>query len=320
MSYSRSLHFILTIIFITLVSFSDAFSQKNDTYNFLRLDVGARPSALAGSFTSVTGDVNSIFYNPAGLATLNNSQATVGFFKYLLDINSGNAAYSQKYKDLGYFGIGIRYINYGTFDKYDEFSNKIGTFSSNDIAISLGYANRYDENLKYGGNLKLIYSNIDTNRSTALAVDLGMIYSIPSAMLDIGASLLNAGTQLSEYIGTREELPLDLRIGISKKLEHTPLTVHLGLNNLTKDEDKLIDRFKNLTVGGEFDFSENVRFRIGYNNALRQDLKTGTSLGLTGFSTGLGVKFEEKYAVDYAFNSLGKIGSTHRINIGFNLK
>jgi hypothetical protein len=320
MSHSKFLYLSLAILVISFSTFSNSFSQKNDTYNFLRLDVGARASALAGSFTSATGDVNSIFYNPAGLAALNNSQASVGFFKYLLDVNSGNAAYSQKYDNLGYFGIGIRYMNYGSFDKYDEFSNKTGTFSASDIAVSFGYANKHEENFKYGGNLKLIYSNIDEYSSTALAVDLGVMYSFPSALLDVGASLLNTGVQISKYNETKEELPLDLRVGLSKKLEHTPLTVHLGFNNLTADEDKLMNRFKNLTVGGEFDFSDNVRFRLGYNNAQRQDLKTGSSLGITGFSAGLGVKFEERYNVDYAFNSLGKIGSTHRINIGFNLK
>ncbi|MEO8447210.1 MAG: hypothetical protein ABI528_06920, partial [bacterium] len=90
--------------------------------------------------------------------------------------------------------------------------------------------------------------------------------------------------------------------------------------NLTDDADMFFDRFKNLSVGGEFDFSENVKFRVGYNNGQRQNLETGSSLGIAGFSTGLGVKFLENYSMDYAFNSLGKVGSTHRIDVGFALK
>jgi hypothetical protein len=129
--------------------------------------------------------------------------------------------------------------------------------------------------------------------------------------------LLNAGTQLKEYNSTKEDLPLDLRLGISKKLEHLPLRVHFELENLTEKQDKFFDRFKNLSVGGEFDFSENVRFRIGYNNSQRQDLKTGSSLGIAGFSAGLGFKVLENYSLDYAFNSMGKIGSTHKIDVGF---
>ena len=46
-------------------------------------------------------------------------------------------------------------------------------------------------------------------------------------------------------------------------------------------------------------------------------MKLGTSLGIAGFSTGLGIKFADKYMFDYSLNSLGKVGSTHRVNIGY---
>jgi hypothetical protein len=308
----------LFLFFITQISFLN--SQSLTTYNFLKLDVDARSSSMAGSFVSMENDANLIFYNPAGLATLKNSRASVGFFKYLLDINSGNVSYGQKYKDYGYFGIGIRYINYGTFDKYDEDLNQQGTFGANDIAISLGYANKYLDRYNYGVNLKYIQSKYDEYGSSAIAFDLGGLVQFPEYMMSVGASLLNAGTQIKSYIDTKEKLPMDLRFGVSKRLEHLPLTVNVGLCRLTDDYDKFTDRFKNLIIGGEFNVNEYVDFRIGYNNQQRQDLKTGTSIGLAGFSAGLGIKYQDKYFLDYSFNSLGKIGSTHRVNVGFNLK
>ena len=307
------------VLFFLIVS-NTGYSQSNSTYNFLKLDIGARASALGGSFNSQTNDVNSIFYNPASLSTLQDRQASIGFYKYLLDINLGNAAYSQRYKSIGYFGVGLRYVNYGSFDKFDESSNNLGTFSANEMALSLGYSSIPKNNFHYGVNLKLIYSNIDSYSSAAIAGDFGVLYSIPATMWDFGVSLLNAGTQISKYNSTKENLPVDLRVGISKKLEHLPVRVHFELENLTDDADKFFDRFKNLSVGGEFDFSENVKFRVGYNNGQRQNLETGSSLGIAGFSTGLGVKFLENYSMDYAFNSLGKVGSTHRIDVGFALK
>jgi len=307
----------LALVLLIILISNSAFSQNKTTYDFLRLDIGARASALGGSFNSNINDVNSIFYNPAALSTLKNRQATVGFFKYLLDINSGNFAYSQRYKNVGYFGAGIRYINYGSFEKFDEQSNSLGTFSANELALSLGYSNITKNNFHYGINLKLIYSGIEDYSSTALAADFGVLYTIPSSQWNFGLSLLNAGFQLKEYSSTKEDLPLDLRFGLSKKLEHLPLRVHFEIENLTVKQDKFFDRFKNLSVGGEFDFSDNVKFRIGYNNSLRQDLKTGSSLGIAGFSAGLGFKVLENYSLDYAFNSMGKIGSTHKIDVGF---
>ncbi|MBL7128978.1 MAG: type IX secretion system protein PorQ [Ignavibacteria bacterium] len=311
------------VTFLLIVSFllsSNLSSQNKSTYNFLTLNVDARSSALSGSVEAIVNDVNSIYYNPAGLSTLENPQGSVGFFKYLLDINSGSAAYSQKYKDIGYFGIGIRYINYGSFEKYDETYTNTGTFNANDIAISIGYANKYIERLHYGVNAKFIYSSYDEYSSTAIAADLGLMYQIPEYMLNIGISLLNIGTQLDPYVNTREELPLDLRIGFNKKLEYLPLTFSAALHNLAADEDKFFDRFKNVTVGGEFELNEYVNLRIGYNNQHRQDLKTGSTIGIGGFSAGFGVRLKNMYLIDYSFNSFGKIGTTHRINVGFNLK
>ena len=310
---------IISVLCISLYSKS-VLSQNNTTYDFLKLDAGARSSSLAGSFSTTLNDVNTIFYNPAGLSTLNQAQASAGFFKYLLDINSGNIAYSSKLKNAGYIGGAIRYINYGSFEKFDEESNSLGTFSANELALSLGYSNKTRDHFHYGANLKFIYSGIDEYSSTGIAVDLGMLYLIPATQWNFGLSLLNAGFQLSKYNSTAEDLPLDLRIGVSKKLEHLPLNVHFELENLTATADSFFDRFKNFSLGGEFDISDYVKFRVGYNNSLRQDLKTGSSVGVAGFSTGIGFKFLDNYSFDYAVNSLGQIGATHRIDLGFNWK
>ncbi len=307
---------ILPGILFLLVTSNFLYSQTNTTYNFLRLDVGARASALSGSFTAMENDVNVIFYNPAGIATLKDKQASVGFYKYLLDINSGNAAYVQKYKDIGYIGAGIQYINYGSFDKYDVNSNNLGTFGASDIALSLGYGNVYD-NLFYGGNLKIIYSSYDSYKSSAVAVDLGAMYKIQKANMTLGLSLLNVGTQITSYQDYKENLPMDLRFGLTKKLENSPLTLSVGFYALSDSYDKFFNRFKNVTAGAEFEISDNINFRVGYDNQLRQELKTGSAIGIGGFSAGLGVKLQEKYQIDYGFNSMGKLGSTHRINVGF---
>ena len=305
---------------ILLIVTTCVYSQSNTTYNFLKLDADARSSAMGGSTVSMVNDINAFYYNPASLGTILNTQGSVGFYKYLLDINSGNAAYTQKYKDLGYFGVGIRYFNYGSFDKYDEESNNIGTFNANDLAITLGYANNYQGNLSYGASLKFIYSNIDVYHSSAIAADLGLLYQIPEKNITLGLSILNLGTQISKYAGTKEDLPLDLRLGFSKRLEYLPLTFYFSLTNLNEEKDKFIDRFKNIKVGGELNMSDDIVLRIGYNNQQRQDLKTGSTTGLGGFSAGLGINIYEKYRIDYAFNSMGKIGATHRFNVGFILK
>jgi len=309
---------IFLLIFAALTSV--LYSQTNTTYNFLKLDVDARSSAMAGSFITAENDVNILFYNPSGIATLEKSQVSAGFFKYLLDINSGNAAYAMKYKNIGYFSAGIRYVNYGSFDKYDENFNNVGTFSANDLAFSVGYANEYEGKLFYGANAKFIYSNIDEFTSTGLALDLGLMYKIAEYDASLGISLLNLGTQMSSYLDSKENLPLELRFGGSKKLEYLPLLFNFSFNNLVEDTEDFIDRFKNFSLGGEFILSDYINLRLGYNNQQRQNLKTGSSIGIGGFSAGIGFRYEDKYFIDYGFNSMGNIGATHRINLKYVLE
>lgn len=305
------------IIFIFMSSVIELHSQESTTYDFLRVSPSARSSSLAGTFHSFTDDPNVIFFNPAGLSTLSKNKASASFGKYLLDINFGSASYSQKYKDIGWFGLGINYFNYGTFDYADASGVTSGTFSANDIVISLGYSNYIYDVVNYGVNIKYIYSSIAEYNSSALGFDFGLLYVIPEKMLNFSLTVNNIGTQLDPYINTREKLPLDVTIGFSKKLEHLPLNLNVEFHNLNQDQDKLIKRFKYFSIGGEFTFSENVQARIGYNNENRQDLKLSTSLGIAGFSAGLGIHFLERYTFDYSLNSLGKIGSTHRFSLGY---
>jgi hypothetical protein len=300
---------------VASLSFQNAVAGSNSTYDFLRTDVSARAGALAGSYVSIMNDPTTIFYNPAGLSTIEKPAASLGFFKHLLDINSGHVSYSQPYEDLGYFGIGILYVNYGSFDRTDDVGNVIGSFRANDLALTLGYSNSFEENLYYGVNAKFIYSGIAEYSSTGLAADFGILYVIPDSRLNIGVSLRNVGAQLGAYNSTKENLPLDLVVGASVVPRGIPLLLNLSFHKLNENGSSFAERFKAFSVGGEFTLSRVLQARVGYSNEQRRELKTGTSSGLAGFSGGIGITVQE-YKVDYGLSSLGSIGSWHRITIG----
>lgn len=290
-------------------------AATNTVFNFLRNDASARAAAMGGSFLTVANDPNTIFYNPAGLSTLEKPMGSVGFFKHLLDVNAGYLSYGQSYEDWGYFGAGVTYTNYGTFDRTDEFGNVLDSFHANDLSISLGYSSTFEENLHFGAALKLIYSSLAGYTSTALAGDLGVLYRIPESRISLGASIRNLGRQISSYAGTKEDLPLDAAVGVSVVPKGLPLLLNLNFHKLNEDVTSFTDRFRAFTVGGEFTLSKVLQARFGYDNEKRKDLKIGTSSGLAGFSAGIGVSLKD-YRFDYAISSLGKIGNLHRISIG----
>ena len=297
------------------MSIADA---QTSTYNFLLGDVSSRSAAMAGSFVSMRDDINTLFYNPAGLNTITESQASFGYLKNLLDINSGYASVAEEISGVGMVGLGVDYVNYGTFDETDEFADKIGTFSAGDMAVSLGWAGELEPNLSFGVAGKFIYSSIADARSSAVAADLGILYFIPGANpFSVGVSLMNLGTQLNPYMDTREDLPLELAVGATVKPEHLPLLLNLDFHRLNVSEPDLISHFRSFSLGGEFTMSKELRFRFGYQNERRRDLGLGTSPGLAGFSFGGGLVIQ-KLRFDYAFVSLGKIGSLNSISVGMN--
>jgi hypothetical protein len=309
----------IILLTVSIIS-ANVFAQERPTYDFLKVDPNARASALGGAFETYTDDPNVMFYNPAGLSTMTKKQVSAGFGKYLLDINYGTVSYGMKYKNAGWLGVGIKYFNYGTFDYADENGATGGTFGANDFMLSLTYSNYVYEKINYGVSIKYIYSKIDKYNSSGLGIDFGFLYVIPWQELNLALSINNFGLQLDKYDQTTEKLPLDVRFGISKKLEHLPVRLSFSLSNLNQEQDKFIQRFKAFAIGGEFAFSESFTLRIGYSNEKRQDLKVGTSIGIAGFSAGFGFKVMDKYKFDYAFNSLGKVGSTHKFNLAYVFK
>ncbi len=290
---------------------------QTSTYGFLRNDASARSAALNGSFVSMTGDPVGIFYNPALIATILHRSASASFLKHILDVNGGSLAYSQEWEEVGQLGIGIQFLDYGTFTRTDASMNRLGEFGSRDLAVVAGVGRSVEGIGSVGINVKFISSSIAEFSSSALAVDFGYLYQLPEEGITLGASLLNIGSQLRAYAGVRENLPADLKIGLTKRPEHLPVFLNLNFHHMNEDQPQFLDRLSSFSFGAEFLMSEAVRIRAGYNNELRKELKLGTSAGLAGFSFGGGLLVKE-YQIDYAFNSFGRVGSLHRFSIGMN--
>jgi len=300
------------ILFISPIVFAQT------TYDFLKLDISPRAAAVAGSFVANSDDPNVMFYNPAGINLLEGTPVSFSFLKYLMDINSASLSYSREFAGIGRFAAGVQYINYGTFTRADETGTVLGDFSAGEMALTIGYGNELDKNFYYGANVKFIFSSIAGVSSTAAALDLGLHYAIPDVRWNFGISILNFGTQLKSYYGVKEDLPLDIRVGLSKELEKLPFRFYLSFNHLNEQQNKFFDRFAQVTVGGEFKLGQSMRLRFGYDNEKRKELKIGTIAGLAGISVGLGIKVKT-YNIDYSFSSLGSMGALHRFGVSTNL-
>jgi hypothetical protein len=180
--------------------------------------------------------------------------------------------------------------------------------------VSLGWATELGEGFSAGLAGKMIFSNIAEYSSSALALDAGLLFQDTTRRINAALVILNLGSQLSTFSDVREELPLDLKVGVSHTLRGLPLQIGLNFHRLLDSTERFADRFRAFSIGGEFTISRPLRLRFGYDHAQREDLAFGESKGLAGMSAGFGV-IVTGYRFDYAFNSLGRLGALHHVSI-----
>jgi len=155
------------LLFYILIAGILVNGQTTTAYDFMKLDVNPRAAVIGGGFIANYDDPNVIFYNPAGISSLEKRPISFSFLNHIEDIKTVSLAYSQKFEGIGRFAVGVQYIGYGDFVRADNSGNKLGSFSAGDFAFTLGYSNQLDKNFYYGVNVKFINSSIDNVSSSS---------------------------------------------------------------------------------------------------------------------------------------------------------
>ena len=79
---------ICLLISLLWISSSLAVSKAGTSVaQFLKIGVGPRATAMAGTFTGLADDVTALYWNPAGIAWLKNRQFMVAHSEWFADIN-----------------------------------------------------------------------------------------------------------------------------------------------------------------------------------------------------------------------------------------
>jgi len=298
---------LLGTVVLLMAQTADAVNDKAGTtgYNFLKIGVGARPAALGGAYTAITGDVESTAWNPAGLWGIQERSAAASYTSYLVDTEAGFLSVAVP-GEQRVWGASLNYVSYGTLQKTDEDGGDLGTFGAFDVAAYITVVQQvFGSRLAVGANLKAIYSSIDDYTSDAYVVDLGITCRGPLEGMTLGASLANVGTVNRGYDGYKDSLPVMIRAGVAHRPAHAPLPMLILADVSWPNDSDLYASF-----GAEIHVSERLYVRPGYS--LQQFGAEGDeALGLTG---GAGVVLH-RYRLDYAYNSYPALGDVHRISL-----
>jgi len=314
--------YTVVLLFSLLIThLSIAQSGGDQTYKFLTLPNSARIAGLGSNFLAINdNDINVAVANPSLINESMHNNLGLSYVDYHSDINYGYATYGRSFNKLGNFVATMQFIDYGTFDYADETGSRMGTFGVNEYAFNIGWGRQLDSTFFIGANLKGIASNFESYSSYGLAVDVAGTYYNAKAKFTASLIFSNIGTQLKSYNGYSEPLPFEIKLGMSKTMQHIPLTFSVLFTNLQKwdltydeesstttdqtTEKKGVEKFadnamRHIVLGAELRPFKVLRVRLGYNYLRRQEMVINSKPGTVGWSWGLGIKVY-KFEVAYA--------------------
>lgn len=333
---------ILNIYFLVLIFSSISFAQNAPKYSneFLSLGIGARSLAMSGSTIASISDVNSSYWNPAGLNKIKSD----------MDLGLMHSEYFAGLAKFDYGGLGVKIndsaaigfslIRFGvddipnTLELIDNDGNirydRIKSFSVADYAALFTYSKKSKiQGLRYGVNFKIINRKAgDFAKAWGFGLDAGIQYEYKKWMFGIMGrditSTFNAWsfntTELEDvFILTGNEIPVNsteitlpkLLFGIAREFkasEKISILTEIGFdatfdgkrNTLLKSNFSSLDPH----FGFEADFKKLIFLRGGIGNF--QEIPTYNAKDEFTFqpNIGIGIKLK-RISIDYALTDIG---------------
>jgi hypothetical protein len=335
--------FTLSFLFILNLSWGQL--GKINTYEFLSLPVSARITALSGvGVFHKDEDLNLATINPSLLNEKMDNSLVINHNYNFADIANGYVGYAKQFKDFTAH-LGFVYMNYGTQKITNDLEEVLGEFSASDRAVVLGVGKQLNERINAGVNVKGVFSSLESYQSSGLAVDASLSYSNPLKNIVYSFIINNFGSELKSYNNEKLNAPLNIQIGLSKKLAHLPLRFSviahqlqqwniryddpnaikvvdlLGQTNEAGAFSKTVDNvFRHLLFNAELSLgkTEGFQVRAGYNHFRRKELNLSKIRSLAGFSFGFGIKIKQ-FNLDYGLGYYHLAGAANHLSIRTNL-
>ena len=331
-------HLLFLVLLPTLLL---AQTGGSATYQVLQLPVSSRMAVLNNPIAISSSDLNFGIYNPSLLNPNMNDGLALNFVDYFSDINMVSFAYAFPFRDAGTVGVSLQSLSLGQFTHTNEHAEELGSFKANEQLLTAGFGKQLYENWSIGGAIKFLFSDLESYQSFGIATDLGATFFNAESQFSASVLAQNIGRQITSYNGENEALPFEVKIGLSKKLEHLPFRFFIGYNHLetwdltynynpilTTDPvtgEDLINTvsfgqklFRHFTTSAELNIGKYLQLRMGYNAQRRHELTANSFLGMVGFSWGIGFKMSHFY-INYGRATYHLAGAPNYFSISTNL-
>ena len=307
----------------------------------MNIGVDASSISMSGAVTSSINNVNSGYWNPAGLTAVEQGEISLTHSNYFANIANYNyIAYAKPIDNQS--AIGFSMIRFGVDDILDTTQliddqgninyDRINLFSAVDYGFIISYARKMlTKEISYGINTKVIRRIIgDFATSWGFGLDIG-IQLKTSNNWRFGLMARDISTTYNSW-STNETRLNDIQNAIDGQNQEIPNStevtmpkIQLGVSKLHKinydysllTSFDLIMKFEqnnslistefisiNPAIGLQVDYINNVFLRLGIGN-FQNEMDFENSTNLT-FQPNFGVGFKLRdIEIDYAFTDIG---------------
>jgi len=299
MKVNKLVTFAILLIIIQIV-----YSRVGTTgLQFLKIGVGARACGMGEAYTSLSDDASGIYWNPAGMGSIDHKEFLFMHNEWLLDTRFEFLSIALPLAAKLSLGFAITYFSYGDIEGRDELGYHLPDFSAYDFAFSLSLAATLWKNLHGGLTQKLVQSKIESQQGRGVLYDVGILYQTPGNGLRIGLVGQNLGKDI-KFIEEGTKPPAALKCGISSIFQ-------LSEVNLTPAVDVSLEVNGNrrTNTGLELNLMDRIFLRGGYKFGVSPNRLTA-GFGIVQKVTAL------RISIDYAYGDYDDLGMSHRISIG----
>lgn len=341
--------FQLFFIFLLCVNLN-AQTVRKYSNEFMNIGVDAAALGMANALTASTNDVNSGYWNPAGLVHLEDHQLSLMHANYFANIAQYDyIAYAKPIDDESAWGISL--IRFGVDDILNTTElidsqgnidyNRISLFSTADYGFTFSYARKLQvPGFQYGVNAKVIRRIIGKFASSwGFGFDAGLQfekndwqYGLMIRDITTTYNVWNIDEKEYQKIadaipGQNQELPESteitapkVQLGVSKKFiiryDYSLLAAANINMRFAKTNDIISTDFASIdpALGLEFGYTDLVFLRAGVGNF--QNIQQIDNSEKVGFQPNVGLGFKYKgIQVDYALTNLGNQSASLYSNI-----
>ena len=284
---------------------------------FLKIEGGSRPVGMGGAFAGLANDINTIFWNPAGLTAVHDQELTAMQHFSFADINNQTIGYAQRIDRLVW---GASFL--GSFTEIERRQGPTedpdSTVTVGGFATGLSFAYPLGTTISIGGTAKVISEQLDIQNAYGAAADIGVILRLFDNRLGVGVAVQNAGV-----LDGGENLPMALRAGLAYRMWKEPMVeAETGVAMPPRElwafvadaNLPLIDANPSFHIGAERWFYDSVAARLGYQIGMNENPSDGLALGVGVRRSGEDALANIDFQFDYAFVPDAYVGNAHRVS------